>query len=338
MLICKNRVRLGSGAQWSLRDLAELSWLVLVLVLGIRTFFFYPMSIPSGSMEPTFFGTRVDVLADADMDGDGNENGIREDASFAESGLLERLYGRIVKGVRIIRSQAKSDGSLVILDRNPVSFLGLFSRQRYLIDGVGHTVWFPPDNLWARAGVQSGDVFLRGDDVIRLRLQAGDRILVNRLVFNFRRARRGESIVFSTQGVDAHPRGDFYLKRLVGLGGETLAIGDDRFLRINGRQITHSDRGFEWLSDMASEPAFGVYSGHLNGAIARRYGAGNVARLFPEESSRFEIREAHIFVLGDNSMGSLDSRSWGDFSERAIVGRPSFIFWPLSERFGLAPY
>jgi signal peptidase I len=51
--------------------------------------------------------------------------------------------------------------------------------------------------------------------------------------------------------------------------------------------------------------------------------------------SEFQIRSGHLFVMGDNTMNSLDSRYWGDFPAEKVIGKAFFVYWPLSERFGL---
>jgi signal peptidase I len=43
-----------------------------------------------------------------------------------------------------------------------------------------------------------------------------------------------------------------------------------------------------------------------------------------------------FFALGDNSPRSLDSRYWGFVPEKDVVGRPLFIYFPLTSRWGLA--
>lgn len=52
--------------------------------------------------------------------------------------------------------------------------------------------------------------------------------------------------------------------------------------------------------------------------------------------SELEIQKGDVFVLGDCSSVSIDSRVWGPLSRHEIVGRPMARIWPLS-RFGVLP-
>ena len=94
-------------------------------------------------------------------------------------------------------------------------------------------MWFPPDfgeaPLEFRAGLEAGHVYKSGDDVVNLKLRAGDHLFVDRLTYNFRKPRRGEIVVFETEGIPEEmresqyppiPPDEFYIKRLVGLGGK----------------------------------------------------------------------------------------------------------------------
>lgn len=308
----------------SLSATIDLILVVLVLALGVRTFFFHPMQIPTGSMEPTFMGERSRFLSDSEVS--------------EIQGVIPGLFSRCLFGKQSIHIQALKSGVLEIIDPTPRSIASVLKWQRFSIDGMIHTVWFPPKNLWGKAGLKSGMVFAVGDDVIRLLVEAGDFLLVNRWGVNFRRAVRGEAVVFSTDLVDQNPHNQFYLKRLVGNGEELVRIGDDRLVRIDDRLMDSTHRGFEKVTFSSETPRDGSYSGYLNGAVARRYQLVDSAPLFPTETSSLMVRPRHVFVLGDNTVNSLDSRTWGDFPQEAIIGRPSVVLWPFTERFGLADF
>jgi signal peptidase I len=38
--------------------------------------------------------------------------------------------------------------------------------------------------------------------------------------------------------------------------------------------------------------------------------------------------------MGDNTMNSSDSRFWGDFPGRQVIGKSFFVYWPITKRFG----
>jgi signal peptidase I len=59
-----------------------------------------------------------------------------------------------------------------------------------------------------------------------------------------------------------------------------------------------------------------------------------VAPLFPDETVAMRIPPNHLMVMGDNTMNSQDSRSWGAFHEKHVIGNAAFVYWPISKRFG----
>ncbi|HVV72203.1 MAG TPA: S26 family signal peptidase, partial [Verrucomicrobiae bacterium] len=61
---------------------------------------------------------------------------------------------------------------------------------------------------------------------------------------------------------------------------------------------------------------------------------GMLAPLFPDASSVFQVQPDHYIVMGDNTMNSLDSRSWGDFPAKNVIGKSFFVYWPITDRFG----
>src|SRR5450432_758718 len=108
------------------------------------------------------------------------------------------------------------------------------------------------DPFTFRARLQQGRVYHKGDLVANLRVSAGDHLFVDRLTYNFRKPARGDIIVFETAGIAEDmrnryhiPPDQFYIKRLVGLPGEKVQIGNDRHLRINGERLDASTPHFE---------------------------------------------------------------------------------------------
>lgn len=315
----------------SIRENVEVLLVALAVAMAIRTFFVQPFKIPTGSMQPSLYGVTSTNLLD-------------HPEIKIPSGL-ERIR-EWFEGISYIDVRAKTDGELDGITE-PSKFLIFNLAQKVVIGGQVHWIFFPPDwgeePLWYRAGLRRGTDYHAGDEVIRLKSQAGDHLFVDRLTYNFRPPRRGEIIVFATKGIEGLARQDqFYIKRLVVLGGEHVQIGDDRHLIIDGERLDATTPGFEkvYSFDPKLPPMDSHYSGHVNQAVANRTAAElhqtpiSLAPLFPDQNTTVYVPPGQYMVMGDNTMNSLDSRSWGTFSSTNVIGRSFLVYWPFTSRFG----
>jgi signal peptidase I len=127
-----------------------------------------------------------------------------------------------------------------------------------------------------------------------------------------------------------------YIKRLTVLPGERVQIGNDRHMRINGERLDASTPHFENVYGFNPDqpPRESRYSGHLNGVIAQQYNIAPVAPRFPDEETVFTNGPDSYMVFGDNTCNSSDSRTWGTFPAKNIIGKSFFVYWPITSRFG----
>ena len=164
--------------------------------------------------------------------------------------------------------------------------------------------------------------FEEGEIVCKGWLSLGDHLFVDRFSLHFREPKRGDITVFLTDGLNTIS-GPYYIKRLVGMPGDTLKIidrtvfvkekGKDKFVPITDFGIKSINRIYDFK---------GGYHGHI--------GRGLLA-----DGMEFNVPLGHYFMLGDNSLNSSDSRDWGVVPRKNIIGRPFLIFWPISRRWGV---
>lgn len=143
---------------------------------------------------------------------------------------------------------------------------------------------------------------------MRPTLIEGDLILVNKFIYGaklpfsdlrlpaLRQPRRGDVIVFI---YPEDPKKDF-IKRLVGLPGETLEIKNGT-IYINDKPL-------------------------LNSSFSQRfyYNRGDLG----SEGQKIVVPKDSFFVLGDNSASSKDSRYWGFVPRKNLLGKSLVIYWP----------
>ncbi len=312
-------------ASW--RENVEVVLVAIAVAMAIRTFFLQPFKIPTGSMQPTLYGI--------------TDKSFRNEPEVKFPTGLNAFVDSWFRGTTYYHIVCEEDGELEAVEpaQFPIPALKrfpFFQRQRFRVGQKVYTVWFPPDQLFGtffgttvnRSGIQQGQRFRKGEDILKVRVISGDHLFVDRLAYNFRRPERGEIIVFETKGIRSLPQDQFYIKRMVALGDERVRIGDDRHLRINDRRLDSSTPRFENVYHLTGPPEDSKFSGHVNEVVARRFNR-SLARIFEDERQEFAVRPKHYIVMGDNTMNSLDSRDWGDFPQENVIGKSAFVYWPF---------
>lgn len=127
---------------------------------------------------------------------------------------------------------------------------------------------------------------------MNMTLQTEDRVIVDKIGMKFSEVKRGDVIVME------YDADHDYIKRIIGLPGETIQIIDGKTY-ING--------------ELFDEPyTYGEYTDTINGF-------------------EWRLGEDEYFVMGDNRQpgGSTDSRVFGPITLDRIQGVARFRFWPL---------
>jgi len=129
--------------------------------------------------------------------------------------------------------------------------------------------------------------------------QDGDYLIIDEISYRFKTPERGDIIIFR---YPLDPS-QFFIKRVVGLPGETVKIENGEIIIQNkdgkGSILNES----KYLSDDDD------------------YTAGNV---------EVNLGDEEYFVLGDNRQASSDSRKWGGVKRKFIIGQVWLRAWPFS--------
>ena len=132
-------------------------------------------------------------------------------------------------------------------------------------------------------------------------LSNNDNLIVDKISYRFQDPKRFDIIVFPYQYAEE----TYYIKRVIGLPGETIRI---------------DELGTIYVNDVMLEESYG-------------------REIMKEPGRAFEtitLDEDEYFVLGDNRNNSSDSRdpSVGNIQENQIIGRAFIRIWPLT-KFGV---
>lgn len=127
----------------------------------------------------------------------------------------------------------------------------------------------------------------------------GDYLIVDELSYRFHEPRRGDVIVFRYPNDPKR----FFIKRVIGLPGETLIFKD------RAVYLKSANQSAETLLD---EP----YLKQIT---------------IPGENREVTVDPDHYFVMGDNRGASSDSRAWGQLPKENVIGAAGLRLLPLSD-------
>ena len=151
--------------------------------------------------------------------------------------------------------------------------------------------------------------------------------------YSYRAPQRGDVIVLRAFGLeDASPHATLVVKRIVAVGGDTLAMRDGR-LELN---FVHSDPAVRAAWQDSLPRASWRYEWQK--ALPRAGRAGAPPR---EPTDRnwgpFVVPTGTAFVLGDNRSSSVDSRAFGFVPVKDIVGRVTRVYLSRGLNDGRSP-
>jgi signal peptidase I len=185
---------------------------------------------------------------------------------------------------------------------------------------------------------------LVGDFILVNKFTYGIRLpVINAKVLDVRHPQRGEVMVFR---FPEDPSLD-YIKRVVGLPGDTVSYNRDKQLSVNGQRVpVVPESDFRYTESGLNTISARLYRETLDGqphAVLMNPDVPPIqlvgVREFPhrencaynESGFECQVPPGHYFLMGDNRDSSSDSRYWGFVPERNIVGKAFMIWWNFSD-------
>jgi signal peptidase I len=134
-------------------------------------------------------------------------------------------------------------------------------------------------------------------------LEPDQYVLVDKLTPRFDAYKRGDIVVFNPPANWVQAQGQPYIKRVIGIGGDTVELKDGHVL-VNGTELLEEEYVFQ--EDGESQPTDALI------------GVG-----------KWVVPDGQLFLMGDHRSNSADSREFGPVDISAVIGRAWLRYWPL---------
>jgi signal peptidase I len=142
-------------------------------------------------------------------------------------------------------------------------------------------------------------------------LEPDQYVLVDKLTPRFDTYDRGDIVVFTPPDDWVQDDGTPFIKRVIGLGGDTVEIRDGDVF-INGTMIEES---YLYSSEPGDPPQ---------------------PTTVPGDEQRWVVPTDELFLMGDHRSNSADSRTFGPVPSEQVIGRAWLRYWPINV-FGILP-
>lgn len=147
-------------------------------------------------------------------------------------------------------------------------------------------------------------------------LQIGDNLIIEKISYRFSEPKRGDIIVFYpphhvldptlwgkfSRMIGFFSTDDAYIKRIIGLPGDTIEVIPKEGVYINGELLEEPYKKSVFFGECDSTMLCGPYT----------------------------VPEGKYYMMGDNRNDSTDSRYWGSLPRERVVGKAFFRFWPFN--------
>jgi signal peptidase I len=358
----------------SMVENVEFFLVAAIVILGLRAYFVQPFKIPTNSMWPTYFGMKAESFTPAQEPGWLGQAGRLLAFGAIHHAVVAPASGELMvpvfENLQLAYTQKPGRSFFIIPTVNReytfsvngeltrVEVPADFSEVDDVLDeqfGHGQGSWraglkdrieksgnspessimsvdFGGKRMDERVyWVPLGRTVQKGEKVFSFDVLTGDLLFVDRITYNFFQPEVGQGFVFKTEKITNKNMEDlagnqiksYYIKRLVGTPGDTLEVRPPVLWR-NGRPIDGA-AAFEKNANRE-----GKYPGYS--FANRHYGI----EVLTGPGETVTVPAHSYFAMGDNSPRSQDSRYWGFVPDKEVVGRPLFIYYPLSTRWGPA--
>ncbi len=345
----------------SLVENIEFFLVAAIVILGFRAYFIQPFKIPTNSMWPSYYGmtpevferpadepglllegvrfilfgarpVRVESPADGEVlipvFGNHDKLAIPYETVAARNWLVfpttKKQYTLLVGG-KPVTLQVPADFDFEWTVRNAF-FPETQVNQDPAQSDLAQVLNAQKDQLRDSSGrfrfLKTGKMVKKGDRVLAFDVLTGDQLFVERMSYHFFPPKVGQGFVFKTGKIDSIYMQDsagrqidqYYVKRLAGVPGDTLEIKDYGLYR-NGKPITGA-------------AAFAKNAQRADHFVGYRNEHGL------DVGQTMTVPANGYLALGDNSANSQDGRYWGYVPASEVVGRPIFIYYPFTKRWG----
>lgn len=346
-------------------DNIEVGLVALIIVIGIRSFFFQPFIIPTNSMYPTYSGMKSHVYS----------------LNNLESSKVHKLLNYMILGSRnyhivspeigrvsipfFSQSQFSKDSKLrsqgfvafkLVEGRKWFGLLPTTLREYTLYVGGN------PINLQVPMDFSLDEVILKTyfkeyssiKDLLsnyysQKRIDLSED--VRHLIKTSTSVKKGDAIIsFDINSGDAlfvdrisyhfvKPKiGDPFVFKTGNIKideNSSQTLGDKYYIKRlsgeGGELLEIKYGGLFANNNQRNEVDAFVKNSEKTGEYKGYQSIGNL-----DEGMSVEIPEGHYYALGDNSYNSFDSRYWGNVPKESLIGKALFIYYPFTNRWGIA--